>query len=195
MSGRLRSAPPPGTPLKCALAGGFVEELSHSGIYLGDGRVAELRGDGRLVAVPLSDFLNGDAGALDVFALRTGFRIHAACDAAGGAPLASSAAAGTAWNLTVGKGGRLRVPYDLLSDNCHRFTAGCVRGSFKGEEKGEWMIGRLEGVIADTLNGGRPVIWRAVHPDTPGFRYAATPGKHLQHWGAMLWGIRRVLAP
>ena len=34
--------------------------------------------------------------------------------------------------------------------------------------------------------------WRAVGPDTSGFRYAATPGKHLQHWGAMLWGIRRV---
>lgn len=179
----LQTAPPPGTPLKCALAGGMVAELAHSGVYLGGGRVAELRGDGAALAVPLPDFLNGPAGEWNPAALRTGFRIHAACDAESGTPLASAAGAAKARELTDGRRGGLRLEYDLLGWNCHRFTAGCLAGQFGGLDGGTWMLERLEGVISQLLNGGRMVCWRAVDPATPGFRYAATPGKHLQRWG------------
>ena len=179
----LQTAPPPGTPLKCALAGGLVPDLVHTGVYLGRGRAAELRGDGLVLAVTLSDFLNGASGEWNPAAIRTGFRIHAACDAETGTPLASDTAAAKARELTLARRGRLRLEYDLLGCNCHRFTAGCLAGDFGNPDGGTWMLDRLEAIISNLLNGGRPIFWRAVSPSTPGFRYAATPGKHLQRAG------------
>lgn len=179
----LQTAPPPGTPLKCALAGGMVAQLAHTGIHLGKGRVAELRGDGTVVAVSLPDFLNGPSGDWNPAVLRTGFRIHAACDAKTGTPLASATAEAKARELTLTRRGRLRLEYDLLGWNCHRFTAGCLAGDFASLDGGTWMLDRLESIISHLLNRGRPICWRAVSPSTPGFRYAATPGKHLQRLG------------
>ena len=179
----LQTAPPPGTPLKCALAGGMVAQLAHTGIHLGKGRVADLRGDGTVVAVSLPDFLNGPSGDWNPAALRTGFRIHAACDAETGTPLASATAEAKARELTLTRRGRLRLEYDLLGWNCHRFTAGCLAGDFASLDGGTWMLDRLESIISHLLNRGRPICWRAVSPSTPGFRYAVTPGKHLQRLG------------
>ena len=187
----LRLAPPPGTPLKCALAGGIVTELSHSGVCLGGGRVAELEGDGHLKAVTASEFLNGGCREWDVAAVRTGFRIYAACDAENGEPLASPAVAEAA-RVMLGKAGRSRVRYDLLWNNCHRFTAQCVerggggnsagwRAGGVGEaEEGVWMLGRLEEVVSRVLNGGRAMRWVPIRPSAEGFRYAVTPGKRIQ---------------
>lgn len=181
VSAVLHKAPPPGTPLKCALAGGLLAEAAHSGVYLGGGCVAELRGDGVLAAVTLSAFLNGVAGEWDLAALRTGFRIYAACDAASGRTVASAAAAERARRIAGGAASIRRVHYDWRERNCHRFTAGCVTGRFGGDGTGGmWMLDRLEAVIAQSLNGGRPIVWRAVSPGTPGFRYAPTLGKQLQ---------------
>ena len=73
MSRRLIAPPPPGTPLLVSLA----LALEHNGIYLGKNRVAELRDDGGVAVVSLTDFVNGDP--CDV-SLRTGTRIFAACD-------------------------------------------------------------------------------------------------------------------
>lgn len=183
MSGELREEPPVGAVLKCALVGGLVAESAHSGVYLGGGRVAELRGDGALVAVSPSEFLNGVVGEWELAVLRTGFRIYTACDAGSGTVVGSAETASRARALTEGRGGRLRVRYDLTLGNCHRFAAGCVAGRFGGEAtEGRWTLGRLEEVVSRTLNGGRPLVWRAVWPETPGFRYAATTGKQLQHW-------------
>lgn len=179
----LQTAPPPGTPLKCALAGGMVAQLAHTGIHLGKGRVAELRGDGAVVAVSLPDFLNGPSGDWNPAALRTGFRIHAACDAETGTPLASATAEAKARELTLARRGRLCLEYDLLGWNCHRFTAGCLAGDFGTLDGGTWMLDRLEAIISKCLNRGRPICWRAVSPAAPSFRYAATPGKHLQRLG------------
>ena len=179
----LQTAPPPGTPLKCALAGGLVPALVHTGVYLGRGRVAELRGDGEVLPVTLSDFLNGPSGAWNPAVIRTGFRIHAAYDAETGTPLASDTAAAKARELTLARRGHLCLEYDLLGWNCHRFTAGCLAGDFGSLDGGTWMLDRLEAIISKCLNRGRPIGWRAVSPSTPGFRYAATPGKHLQRAG------------
>ena len=179
----LQTAPPPGTPLKCALAGGMVPQLAHTGIHLGKGRVAELRGDGAVVAVSLPDFLNGPSGDWNPAVLRTGFRIHAACDAETGTPLSSEPAAAKARELTLSRHGHLHLEYDLLDWNCHRFTAGCLAGDFGSLDGGTWMLDRLESIISRLLNHGRPICWCAVSPSAPGFRYAATPGKHLQRLG------------
>lgn len=181
----LQTAPPPGTPLKCALAGGLVPALVHTGVYLGYGRVAELRGDGQVLAVTLSDFLNGPSGDWNPAAIRTGFRIHAAGDAETGTPLASDTAAAKASELTLARRGRLCLEYDLLGWNCHRFTAGCLAGDFGSLDGGTWMLDRLEAIMSNLLNRGRSICWHAVSPAAPGFRYATTPGKNLQRAGLM----------
>ena len=57
--GRLIDAPRAGVPLLVSLAG--IAE--HSGIFLGRSRVAELNGNGRLMEVSLSEFVNGQPDA------------------------------------------------------------------------------------------------------------------------------------
>ena len=64
-------APEPGTPLLVDLFG----VVEHSGIYLGNGHVAELFGDNLLREVTLREFLEGEKGSR----VRTGHRIFAAC--------------------------------------------------------------------------------------------------------------------
>lgn len=178
----LQKGPPPGTPLRCALAIGWPKIFSHSGIYLGKGTVAELNGDGDMVAVSLSEFLNGNIGAWSPTLYRTGFHIFAACDAASGTPLGSA---------KVAKAAREKIQmlkkqeYHLFSTNCHWFTASCIGSPFvKTEDSqwldGQWMIDRLECVIEQFLNKGRKMEWLAVSSETPGFRYEATLGKRVQ---------------
>ncbi len=178
-------APPPGTPLKCALAGGFVADLAHSGVYLGDGAIAELDGGGVIKAVSVSEFLNGACGEWEVAVLRTGFRVYAACDRKSGEPLASPDVAAAA-RAAIEKAGRTKRQYDLLLNNCHRFTTQCVeRGggesNTNGEDGGIWMLERLEEAVSRVLNQGSPICWRPISPLADGFRYAVTQGKRIQH--------------
>lgn len=168
--------------MKCALAGGLVTELAHSGVYLGEGIVAELDGDGVLKAVSVSEFLNGACGEWKVAALRTGFRVYAACDGGSGRPLASPEVAAAA-RAAMENAGRPSGRYHLFLNNCHRFTAQCVEGRTEIADwnDGVWMLGRLEEVVRRALNGGKPMCWRAIRPSAAGFRYAATKGKRVQH--------------
>ena len=76
----LIAPPPPGTPLLVSLA----LALEHTGVYLGDNKVAELQDDGFVKTVSLMDFINGDTAP---FPLRNGTRIFAACDARSRKPL------------------------------------------------------------------------------------------------------------
>lgn len=176
--GCLRREPPAGTPLKCALAGGMVADLAHSGVYLGGGTVAELDGDGRVQAVALSEFLNGAAGARDWAALRSGFRIYAACDRGSGRPVGGADVAERARRATAGTSlAPATRRYQWLRNNCHRFTAECVDGNWDAGKGGTWRIGRLEEVVSRCLNGGRDITWRPVDFTTPGFTYSPTPGK------------------
>ena len=180
----LHNEPPAGTPLKCALLGGCLKELAHSGVYLGKGQVAELTGDGEALAVSLSDFLNGNGGEFAP-ALRTGFRIYAACDAGSGKPLGTEKVAKVARDMTVGSQVQVSIEYNLFKANCHKFTAFCIGFPYILKDgvsflDGSWMIDRLEHVIEQILNQGRGMEWLPVSPDTPGFHYGATAGKYIQ---------------
>ena len=152
------AAPPPGAPLLVDLAG-IVE---HSGIYLGDGRVAELFGENLLREVPLKEFLEGAKGSRT----RTGRRIFAACSKSSGATLASRYAAenARAFIRTI-----RTVDYDLLRNNCHLFTISCISGNFqKGITVGDAIrrggvsIGALAYAVGYFLNGGGDVVWKPV---------------------------------
>ena len=172
---RLIDAPRAGVPLLVSLAG-MVE---HSGIFLGRSRVAELNGNGRLADVSLSEFVNGQSG--DRANVRWGTRIFAACDDSTGRPLESLKVAHAARDFVA----RVRrVKYNLFNNNCHLFSASCVRGELlDGRSWAEWLkegtfsIDRLESVISEVMNGGRPIAWLGVREPTRFFNYALTDSK------------------
>ena len=150
--------PAPGTPLIVDLFG----VVEHSGIYLGDGHVAELFGDNLLSEVTLREFLEGEKGAH----VRTGRRIFAACSRSSEKSLASPYAAENARAYIR----RIRtVEYDLFRNNCHLFSISCISGNFQkgisladGIRRGGISIGVLTHAISYFLNDGNDVIWKAV---------------------------------
>ena len=175
---RLIAPPPAGTPLLVSLAFAF----EHTGVYLGGNHVAELNGDGHVKAVSLTRFVNG---ASEVWPVRNGTRIFAACDERSRRPLASARALATAREAV--KDGVLRTGYDLAQVNCHLFTAACVRGVLPGERRfrsalggGIASIGRLEKLLSRALNGGHGICWRAVRRDKDDFHYSLTPEKRAR---------------
>ena len=150
--------PETGTPLLVDLFG----VVEHSGIYLGNGRVAELFGDNLLREVTLKEFLEGEKGSW----VRTGHRIFAACSRLSGKTLASPYAAENARAFIR----RIRtVRYNLFRNNCHLFSISCISGSFqKGISladsivHGGVSIGVLTNAISYFLNNGDDVIWKPV---------------------------------
>ncbi|MBO4633514.1 MAG: hypothetical protein J5858_16480 [Lentisphaeria bacterium] len=103
----------PGTPVCCNLFG-FWE---HSGIYLGDGQIAHVTGDGEIESVYPEEFvqrIGNDATEPMLYACseKTGFG-------------AGSYSAACFARLKIGKS----VRYELTKNNCHRFTARCLTGN------------------------------------------------------------------
>ena len=176
---RLITPPPAGTPLLVSLALAF----EHTGIYLGGSRVAELNGDGHVKAVSLTQFSNGTPdGAWQV---RNGTRTFAACDVRTRRPLASARSLETA--RAAIEAGSNQMEYDFAQLNCHLFTAACVLGIPPGTRQfrslfggGVASIGKLERLLAKTLNHGKGICWCAVRRDKERFHYSLSPGKRIR---------------
>ena len=119
--------PVPGCVLKCDLAGGvsiMCGSLCHTGIYLGDDRIAEVvpgKRRAKIQIVDPYDFLNGQGTNF----IRTGINIYVATDGEGRA-LGSRAIADRA--LDYHKRRRSGGEYDLVDNNCHKFTVRCITG-------------------------------------------------------------------
>ena len=146
----------PGTPLLVDLFG-IVE---HSGIYLGNGLVAELYGDNLLRQVPLKEFIEGDSR------IRTGNTIYAACSKESGLPISSINAA---LNARAYIQGIRTVEYDLIRNNCHLFSISCISGIFQEKRKivdalskGGISIGVLTTAISYFINKSKIVVWKPV---------------------------------
>lgn len=135
--------PQRGAILRCDLLCGRAD---HTGIYLGNGRIAELDGDGYISEVTPDAFLSASL-------MRTGMFIYVACDEETEEPLRCEAAALRA-EARFGKW----TDYNVLLNNCHEFVSGCITGDFNNNDVALWM---LELTIADTLNGGNSVCWRS----------------------------------
>ena len=167
--------PPPGTPLLEALGpAGLVE---HSGLYLGKSTAAELHGDGVFQKVTLSKFLNGDES--DPHNQRCGTKIFAACDLETRKPLALTSAV----DFAVAKIDST-TEYNLLTNNCHRFTASCILGEMQEPLSlpdlivhGVYSIACLEDVIVERINSGRAMCWLSVRRTVPSFDFAVSSVK------------------
>ena len=129
-----RQVPAIGSILYCKLAF-FVE---HTGIYIGDGKVVHLDGDG---CIRILSRLNG---------LNPAYRIYYSVDKQGEA-FGNKEIAERAKNL-VGT----RRKYNLFLNNCHRFTGYCLTG----KNNVCTTFSRLKKI----LNGDYGVAgWQALH--------------------------------
>ena len=129
--GKKCSEPSPGTPVYCNLA----IAVEHTGIYVGDGEIAHLNGDGEIELVSPEEFV----ARLD--GLNPAISVYCACR--GEKPLGKQSIADRARNMI----GRQRN-YSWLFDNCHQFTCGCLSGDFENPCNFFWMV---ENEIRDKL--------------------------------------------
>ena len=133
----------------------------HSGVYVGNGKIVELKGDGNINKVSAYEFMQTPlqgrpeilkalaAGALHVagkssLATMLGavpldnlasdcWKIYVSCK--GGQPVGSQQAAQRALDMVGGS-----RDYNLILDNCHQFCSGCLTGNFENSDNFLWML-------------------------------------------------------
>lgn len=99
----------------------------HSGIYIGDNEIVHLDGSGDIEIVSPEAFigkLNGFNFAID---------IYVSCYDE--SPSGSVAIANRARDMV----NQCRN-YNLIFDNCHQFTSGCITGDFENSDNFLWML-------------------------------------------------------
>lgn len=103
--------PVEGSILYCDLAFGYAE---HSGVYIGDGRIVHLNGQGKVEVVSPSEFIEGT----------TAMNIYVSCrnEYAVGCDFTADRARQAIHD---------KRNYNVLLDNCHQFSAGCITGDFE----------------------------------------------------------------
>lgn len=108
------SRPAIGSVVYCDLTG-YAE---HSGIYVGDDSIVHLDGSGAVEVVSSDQFLKRLGG------FNTAISIYVSCSK--GASVGSPDVASLAKKM-IGKSRQ----YNLILDNCHQFTSGCLSGDFE----------------------------------------------------------------
>ncbi len=139
---KLRSCtePAPGTPVYCNLA--IIAE--HTGVYIGNNEIVHLNGDGNIEIVSPQEFLarlDGDNPAKAIY--------YAA--KSDGTPLCKESIAERARSMVYS-----RRDYNVVFDNCHQFTCGCISGDFENPCNFFWMV---EMEIRDKLGAFTWEIW------------------------------------
>jgi len=133
--------PVKGSVVYCDLAFGNAE---HSGIYIGNNEIVHLDGSGNVEIVDPKEFLN----RLDGFNLA--ISIYVSCDgssAVGGDTIAKRA------KKMVGE----KRDYNLIFDNCHQFTSGCITGNFENSDNFLWM---LKDTAEKEINANTWRVWQ-----------------------------------
>lgn len=116
--------PKTGSILYCDLAFGNAE---HSGVYIGNNKIVHLDGSGDIEIVTPKRFLARLGG------LNSAISIYISCD--GNSPVGDDAIAQRAKQMV----GTTRS-YNIILDNCHQFTSGCITGNFQNSDNFLWMI-------------------------------------------------------
>ena len=115
--------PLPGSVVICDL----MDIVEHSGIYIGDNTIVHLSGDGNIEAVSPEEFiarLNGRNKSMFI-------EVSCSDDFAVGSEEVADRA-----RMMIGRSRN----YNLILDNCHQFTSGCLSGDFENPHNFMWML-------------------------------------------------------
>jgi hypothetical protein len=119
-----RLKPKVGSIVYCGLA---ANQLEHSGIYIGDNKIAHLDGSGKIEAVTPQVFLN----RLNGFDSAKNIYISCKDDKSVG-----SRSVVTRARNKVGQ----KIRYGFITNNCHMFTSGCLTGEFDNNDAFFWLL-------------------------------------------------------
>lgn len=109
-----------GSIVYCDLFLGYME---HSGVYIGNGKIAQLNGKGSIEVVSPKEFIAGG----------TGLSIYVGCR--GKSPVGSRETAARAKKRIGGTRN-----YNVIIDNCHQFAASCISGEPDRQINFLWML-------------------------------------------------------
>ncbi|KAE9539257.1 lecithin retinol acyltransferase family protein [Ursidibacter maritimus] len=112
--------PKKGSVVYCDLAFGYAE---HSGIYVGNNKIVHLNSRGNIEIVSASEFIEGTT-ALSIYVSSSNGKSD------GSEPVCRRAL------RMVGK----CRDYNVILDNCHQFTSGCLTGNFENSDNFLWML-------------------------------------------------------
>ena len=119
-----RLKPKVGSIVYCGLA---ANQFEHSGIYIGDNKIAHLDGSGKIEAVTPQVFLN----RLNGFNSAKNIYISCKDDVSVG-----SRSVVTRARNKVGQ----KIKYCFITNNCHMFTSGCLTGEFDNNDAFFWLL-------------------------------------------------------
>lgn len=99
----------------------------HSGIYIGDGNIIHLDGSGAIEVVTKEGFINRLGG------MNVAMSIYVSC--LNNSSYGSESTANRAISMLGNKRN-----YNIIFNNCHQFTAGCITGDFDNSNNFLWML-------------------------------------------------------
>ncbi|MBT2762407.1 lecithin retinol acyltransferase family protein [Paenibacillus sp. ISL-20] len=116
--------------------------MEHSGIYMSDGEVIQLNGDGYIRRVSLREFTSH----ITTF----DHEIYVPCYHDYDSTISFPMAGHRAYEMV----GQSRS-YNLVMDNCHQFCAGCLTGDFDNPNNFLWML-------KDSVKSehGEEILWK-----------------------------------
>lgn len=139
-------SPKIGSVVYCELAFGLGD---HSGIYVGNGEIVHLNGDGLIEIVSPSVFLNRLNG------FNTAISIYVSCRS--DCPAGLSSVARRARSM-VGS----ERNYSFIFDNCHQFSSGCLTGDFENSCNFMWM---LKDDARKIISANNWLVWERIGED------------------------------
>ena len=101
----------------------FGDLFEHSGIHIGGHEVVSLSGSGKVVKRSTRDFLDGGSNRF----------IWVSCR---GAASAGKRIVAERAQAMIG----YKRDYNIVFDNCHQFTSGCLTGAFENADNALWML-------------------------------------------------------
>lgn len=132
--------PKVGSVVHCGL---LANQIDHSGIYIGYNKIAHLDGSGKIEVVTSEVFLNRLGG------LNMAISIYVSCK--DGKSVGSRTVAERA-KRKIGK----RVKYDLINNNCHIFSSGCLTNKF---DNNDGFFSELEETTERVLGSNEWRVW------------------------------------
>ena len=117
----------------------FGDLFEHSGIHVGGHEVVSLSGSGKVVKQSTRDFLDGGSNRF----------IWVSCR---GAASAGKRIVAERAQAMIG----YKRNYNMVFDNCHQFTSGCLTGAFENADNFLWM---LETRAESTLRADNWRVW------------------------------------